>query len=368
MLALLFRSETAMSTGFLLSRILLRFEDGAFDRLGELSAVAMTADGSLWVGSDELTTLERLSPLEPGIYGQHQAFNLGDFVDLSPQKDEIDIEGLDGSGQYLWLVGSHSTKRKKAKGKKPAKDIERLAEVKTEANRYLLARIPVLGGELCRSVSDPDDPERVLTAAWLQKTEETNLLLEALAQDPHLSPFVRAGIPSKENGLDIEGLAVHGDRLFLGLRGPVLGRWAMLLELEVEAADPQTLVLKAIGREGQPYKKHFVDLNGLGVRELCWAGDDLLILAGPTMDLEGSMQVFRLQNAVDLEQESVSAQESGGLEVVFDLNFTLGSDHAEGLALVPCLGEESALLIVYDSPDPRRLVAPDGVFADVFRL
>lgn len=357
-----------MPTGFLLSRILLRFEDSAPDRLGELSAVAKTADGSLWLGSDELTTLERLSPLEPGIYGRHKTFNLGDFVDLSNQKDEIDIEGLDVSGQYLWLVGSHSSKRKKAKGKNPAKDIERLAEIKTEANRYLLARIPVLGGELCQSVSDPNEPDRILTASWLQKNEETNCLLEALAQDPHLSPFIRAGIPSKENGFDIEGLAVRGDRLFLGLRGPVLGRWAVLLELEVEAAEPQTLTLKAIGREGQLYKKHFVDLNGLGVRELCWAANDLLILAGPTMDLEGSMQVFRLQNALDLEQESVTAQEPGALEVVFDLNFTLGSDHAEGLALVPCLGEEAALLIVYDSPDQRRLVAPDGVFADVFRL
>jgi len=84
---------------------------------------------------------------------------------------------------------------------------------------------------------------------------------------------------------------------------------------------------------------------------------------------QGKVQIkHHLQNAVDLEQESVSAQEPGGLEVVFDLNFTLGSDHAEGLALVPCLGEEAALLVVYDSPDPRRLVAPDGVFADVFRL
>ncbi|MNG03413.1 hypothetical protein D3C84_864920 [compost metagenome] len=35
------------------------------------------------------------------------------------------------------------------------------------------------------------------------------------------------------------------------------------------------------------YRKHFFALNGLGFRDLCTSGDDLLILAGPTMDLDG---------------------------------------------------------------------------------
>ena len=30
------------------------------------------------------------------------------------------------------------------------------------------------------------------------------------------------GIPSNDNGFDVEGLAVSGNRVFLGLRGPVL--------------------------------------------------------------------------------------------------------------------------------------------------
>lgn len=40
------------------------------------------------------------------------------------------------------------------------------------------------------------------------------------AADPHFAPYL--AIPGKGNGFDIEGLAVDGQRLFLGLRGPVL--------------------------------------------------------------------------------------------------------------------------------------------------
>lgn len=55
---------SGMPESFLLSRVLLQFENGSEDLLQELSAIARTPDGSLWVGSDELITIERLSPGE----------------------------------------------------------------------------------------------------------------------------------------------------------------------------------------------------------------------------------------------------------------------------------------------------------------
>ena len=175
-------------------------------------------------------------------------------------------------------------------------------------------------------------------------------------------------IPSKENGLDIEGLAVFGDKLFLGLRGPVLRGWTIILEIEVQDAEPGVLTLKEIGENSEQYKKHFVNLNGLGVRELCLRGEDLIILAGPTMDLEGAMQVFRLQNVLEHSGNTLWDQSADGLELLFDLPFTIGSDHAEGLALLPCLGQSEALLVVYDSPHPSRRVQSHTILADVFRL
>ncbi len=357
-----------MPAPFLLSRVLLQFDSKADDLLNELSAAAITPDGSLWVGSDEHLAIERLSLLESGIYGDHKPFLLNDFIDLFNDEDEVDIEGLDYAESYLWVTGSHSHKRKKPKGKKAHKDIERLTEIKTELNRYTIARIPVLNGELLQTCSLPDHPDESLTAAMLKKTADGNILIDALQTDEHLGAIISNLLPSKDNGFDIEGLAVHGSRLFLGLRGPVLCGWAIILEIEVETADASTLILNPIGQAGRLYKKHFFNLNGLGIRELCLHGEDLIILAGPTMALEGAMEVFRWHEALDRDDDSLSDSQSGDLEMLFDLPFTIGHDHAEGLALMPCLGESPALLIVYDSPNPERRSASNAVLMDVFRL
>jgi hypothetical protein len=362
------KRRAIMPAGFLLSRVLLRFEPTSEDLLGDLSAVALTPDGSLWVGSDEFTTLERLVPVAPYVYGDHRTYALDEFVSLANQEDEIDIEGLDYAEGYLWLTGSHSTKRKKVKGKKTAKDIERIETIKREDNRYLLARIPILGGELLKSYADPEQPDHNRHAASLQQAGAGNLLTEALADDNHLGPFLSFPLPSKENGFDIEGLAVRGDRVFLGLRGPVLRGWAIIVEIAVEESDAGVLTLKPIGPSDALYKKHFVDLNGLGVREICFLGEDLIILAGPTMALEGAMRVFRLQGILEQPSNSLSSQDSDDLEVLFDLPLTIGSDHAEGLTLFPCLDHNPALMVVYDDPNAARRSDAHSVYADIFRL
>lgn len=353
---------------FLLSRVLLRFERGAEQILKEISAITMTPDRHLWIGSDEVNTIERLSELEPYIFGNHHPFKISDLIDLRESDTEIDIEGLSYDNSYLWLTGSHSPKRHSVKGKDAQKDIERLAKITTELNRFILARIPVVDGQLKKQGAHPKSKDQQLTAAQLQYTEDGDRLTEVLKDDPHLGLWLANPIPSKENGFDIEGLAVHDDRIFLGLRGPVLRGWAILLEIAVKEVEPGVLALKKIGKNKQLYQKHFVNLNGLGVRELCFEGKDLIILAGPTMALEGAMQVFRLKHALDRPSDTLSSIDSGDLKLLFDLPFTIGSDHAEGLVLVPCLGYANALMIVYDSPDPRRIIEPNAVFADVFRL
>ncbi|MGD1855203.1 MAG: DUF3616 domain-containing protein [Leptolyngbyaceae cyanobacterium] len=353
-----------MADGFLLSRVLLKFQHSEDDLLQELSAIARTPDGNLWVGSDEYLTLERLTPVGNGIYGAHKTFHLKDFVELFDQDSEVDIEGLDYSDGYLWVVGSHSLKRNNAKGKKTEKDIKRLSKIERDRNRYLLARLPVLHGELVPTCTHNDS---VLTAACLEKVEGHNLLMDALAEDKHLGPILSAGIPSKDNGFDIEGLAVQGNQIFLGLRGPVLRGWAIIIEIEVENTAPGKLSLKDLG-DGCLYRKHFLDLNGLGIRELCLHQGDLLVLAGPTMQLDGAMQLFRFENVLDHSNDTLWNQESGCLKVVFDLPTVPGADRAEGLTLFPCLGYENGLMVVYDSPDPARRPDESSIFADVFRL
>lgn len=69
----------------------------------------------------------------------------------------------------------------------------------------------------------------------LAKTGETlpfigdGSLRNLFASDEYLTPFLN--LPSKENGLDIEGMVVLGDRALFGLRGPVIGGSAVVAEV-----------------------------------------------------------------------------------------------------------------------------------------
>src|SRR5688572_17619295 len=107
-----------MPEPFLLSRVLLNFSKADDALRGELSAVTLTPDGSLWVGSDEKQTVERLSPTKPCVYGQHRSLPLKEYIELYDEEGEVDIEGMYYSDQYLWFTGSMSQKREKVQGDK----------------------------------------------------------------------------------------------------------------------------------------------------------------------------------------------------------------------------------------------------------
>lgn len=346
-----------------IERILLKFSQKYKKIREDLSAVVLSPDKHLWLATDETTTLERLSMIDEHNFADHQRFHLENYVDLlSEAEQEIDIEGLDYWDNYLWLVGSHSLARKSAKkSKTDIENLERLSTIESNKNRYLLARIPLVNGELYRNIKHPEQ-DRELTAARLKKSNNGNLLIDALLTDPHLGLFIQANIPSKDNGLDIEGLAVYQNRIFLGLRGPVLRGWAIILEIEVEECEPNRLKLKK--QNAQQYKKHFVDLSGLGVRELCWDNGDLLILAGPTMDLDGPVKLFKLSDALNLPENTLHRP-----EMVLYIPYGEKEDHAEGMTLFNDIKGKRSLLVVYDSPAKQtRLENETGVYADVLQF
>lgn len=348
----------------------LRFGSSARDAGTHTNLSAIRADGRcLWVAGDETATLERLVSTgeSPATYGDQLSFNLADFVDLpGPAGDEADIEGIGRAGGYLWAVGSHSLKRKKIKADQAdAKSIKRLAKVEDEPNRRVIVRIPVVDGDddlptLVREAAV--DGERRTAAVLAGKRSLTN----ELDDDEHLAPFL--SIPSKDNGFDLEGVAVHGERLYLGLRGPVLRGWAVVLEVHpyVDDDDEDELRLERIGDDGERYRKHFLDLDGLGVRDLSPDGDDLLVLTGPSMDLDGPVQVHRWHDAA----HSDGAEVVRGDEIsrLLDLPYGAGDDHAEGITVLDGgEGGNRQLLVVYDSPAPERLDG-DAIIADLVPL
>ena len=350
--------------------VTLRFDtnvvppDQLKDVLENLSAVVQHGD-HLWLGGDEGTCIDRMTRQPSGEFGAHARFDLKPLLNLpGPADQEIDVEGLDVNGGYLWLIGSHSAKRKKAEDKKtPEENFERLGKIEAEGNRFTLGRVPLDAG------ANPVPAHGTLTAARLEGNAKGNLLTAALRTDKHIGRFVPEiqekgvlGIPSKDNGFDVEGLAVSGNRVFLGLRGPVLRGCATVIELRVSDGPTGTLKLEPLGPEGKPYLKHFLQLDGLGVRDLVIQGDDLLILAGPSMDLDGPVFIYRWKGPLSIAAQSFTPRKA--LDMIVTVPFKVKKDHAEGLTRA----KESplTLMVCYDSPHDERLVGKDGVKADLF--
>lgn len=334
----------------------------------DLSACEITGS-CLWLGCDETTTIQRLARIDDGHFGQHRSFDLSTALALpAGPGEEIDIEGLAEDGGFLWLTGSHSLRRTKPKRRdSPAEALARLSKVSASPNRYLLARLPLIASKdgLFELASSGEADPQGRVPALLPMTGGRNVLAGALAYDVHIGRFV--DVPSKENGLDIEGIAARGSRVFLGMRGPVLRGWAVVLELAVEEESPGELTLLPLGRQREPYRKHFLDLAGLGIRDLAFDGEGLLILAGPTMDLDGPVRVYRWADVLAADQGDVIGDDA--LQRVLEVPYGDGVDHAEGITLLSATGGAKELLVVYDSPSPSRL--HDGgaaIDAEIFAI
>lgn len=322
-----------------------------------LSAVARQGD-HLWVANDETTSLERLT-MAGDQASDHRSFDLTELFPL-PGEGEVDIEGLDVEGDALWLLGSHSSVRKRVKDKhNPDQARDALAEVEVSQRRQVLAR---LSTKALLDSSGNRNGEQQRPAVLGPGEGGSGGLLDLLSSDAHLGSFIGSHpIPGKDNGIDFEGLAVSGGRVFVGLRGPVLRGWAVIIEIQV--GDGTAMVPEPIGPGGLRYRKHFLDLRGLGVRDLCRDGDDLLVLAGPTMELDGRTAVFRWLGAMTSEDEAVLRKDN--LKCELNIPFGKGEDRAEGITLLD--GGASAL-VVYDTPADERKTGDHGIRADVFDL
>ena len=350
----------------------LEFAPGALVHTN-LSGAAFSGDDWLWVAGDEAAAIDRLQRLPPAggealRFGAVRDFPLATLLDMpGGADDEADLEGMACADGWLWVVGSHGLKRRNARAdRSDADNAKRLRKVSLDANRRLLACVPIEPGgdgtpHLVRRARDGRQAMRLAGDA------KDNELTELLREDPHFGPFL--AIPGKDNGLDIEGLALHGQRLLLGLRGPVLRGWSALLELRVQPRGG-TLRLAPLDDGGTLLRKHFLPLAGLGVRDLHFCGPDLYLLAGPTMVLDGDIRVFRWADA--------ARQLSGNTEPVrfwpepvtsAMLPHGRGTDRAEAICDLPAGISQGApaWLVLYDAPGPARRDGEHTVFGDLLR-
>jgi hypothetical protein len=352
-------------------RVAMRFTGDVVRGGSHDNLTAVRVDGEhLWVAGDETATIDRLvldpTPT-PSRAGRQRSFRLADLVQLpGPPGGETDLQGIARSGGWLWAVGSHALVRRRPKPiHDDGKVVRRLGKLRRDPNRFVIVRLAVQLG-----VDRRPEPVRVARdgrRSALIGAPRAESLVDLLRADAHLAPFLT--IPGQDNGFDVGGLAVVGDRLYVGLRGPVLRGWAVVLELRPaqDPTDPGRLAL-GIFPEGARYRKHVLDLGGLGVRDLCPDGDDLLVLAGPTMALSGPVRVHRWRDAVA----------DGGGPVVRDAELAVetvltngeGVDHPSAISLLgpDPLDARARLLVVYDNPSADRRPWADTVLADRVRI
>ena len=337
-----------------LRRIELRFGGTAEHEALQNISAATRIGSTLFVAADEHCGIDRLK-LEGGNWAAHATFNLGDILPLDTPEEEADLEGLAADGDWLWAVGSHArTRRKPEKAEGETIDLDTLSNLKNTRPRCLLARMPLVEtAEGWRPVAR-DGKRR---AGMLKQNDHGNALAKALKADPLIGPFTR--VPAKEGGVDVEGIAVCGERVALGMRGPVIGGHAVLLEMSVTSKKSGRLALEAA-----PFKR-LLALEGLGIRDLKRDGDDLLILAGPTTGLSGPVALYRWRGWAHEPPQDETKVRLHRPDRILDLPFGRGEDHPECLAL----WEDGQILVICDSPSEDRLDAASGtILADLFEL
>jgi hypothetical protein len=321
------------------------------DVAGNLSA-SVRMGATLFLAADEGLCIERTG-FSNGRWARVGGHSLCDFVTLLDPEAEADIEGLAVSDDWLWVVGSHARTRPKT-GSDGVIDLAEFADLKDTRGRCVLARLPL--------VPDPDLPGGYIAvqvdgdrrAGIVKQTAQGSGLMQSLAAMPLLAPF--AAIPAKEGGIDVEGVAVCGDRVALGLRGPVLCGKAAILECRWRAGKKGGLKIV-----GEPVVR-LLELDGLGVRDLKLHGGDLLILAGPTVALAGPCAVYRWAGWGTDPPQDPKLVRLHAPERLLDL--PTGDGKPEGLAL----WDDGRLLVVCDSPRGARVHGDGCISADLYAL
>jgi hypothetical protein len=250
-----------------------------------------------------------------------------------PGKEEFDLEGLAVSGDVAYAIGSHSAVRRSAddKGRTQARNLQRMRESVREApERKILFRLHLrpdgsVAGQPTLALQD------IINAEARRDNETEGILARAV------------GLPGKENGVDIEGLAADGHTLWIGFRGPVL-RHGYVPVLRVSAASFPALAREAL---------LFVSLGGRGIRDLVRVSGGFLVLAGAVGDSDQSTQLVFWDGRSCVAGKDVPACTTKVLGEIAPASGVDGDGaaavgRAEGVAVLEDAPANLQLLVVFD--------------------
>ena len=323
-------------------------------KIDNVSGIAVGA-GYLWTVADEGFSFERLQR-DGDTFAKAATFDLAEFfTDYPPPgEDESDLEGLAFDGNRLWMTGSHALVRKKYDKRRTDKLLDG-DRPDRETARTLLGFVEIAA----------DGTPVANSGCHLPLDEAEDSLLAAIGRDwKELGRAVKR--PAKENGLDIEGIAVTGQRVFLGLRGPVLGPYSIVLEIEVAVAGRS---LEIVERDGLRCRPHLIDTGGLGIRDLLLHPSGLVVLAGPTLDMDGPFELYLTRAPLDgWTTEPGAAREARFLMEVpiprqADAMGRLRGDRPEAITLL-----DDGLLVVSERKRPGEERSKTVLTADLLSV
>jgi hypothetical protein len=239
---------------------------------------------------------------------------------------EFDGEAVAYAAPYFYVVGSHGCGRNN--------QAFRLSS-------FLLARIRV--DSHARPVDAQGHP--LPAAAAGQAVETTYRLSDVLQRASATSAFFGKSLDEATNGLNIEGLAVAGEKLYVGLRAPardgkvyLLG--ASLAELFAAGhapavADPEVLAVELAPQTSAPPK--------IGIRDLAPFKEQFLLLAGPAQEQdEVAYSLFMVAPRAGATPTPVAS--------IPDLIQDGQRMKAESVTILDAQGDTLRVLIMFDGP------------------
>lgn len=241
-------------------------------------------------------------------------------MDAKDEEDkELDIEGIAVEGNAIYVMGSHSSKRNRVRKKKNSYEQNRetflVSNIADEVNRNWLYRLTV--------------DEQVQTTAKNMRISLNDIISN------HNVLKIFSQLPGKENGIDIEGIAVVDEWIYAGFRGPVLrGNYVPVLKFKFDDHVNTASLL-------------FVNLGGGGIRDMASFNKGILIISGPVGDGSGSYRVD-YWNGKDMIPGKDRKKTKDNLSELGKIDAP-GKGKAEGiLVLDPDDDCSSRFMIVYD--------------------
>ena len=285
----------------------------------DVSAVARVGS-FLVIGSDEAVGtdenenfIQLLKHVGTNTYQVHQDILL---LKGRRKKGEMDIEGIAVDGNAVYVVGSHSSIRKRIKDNETYEtNRERFYDsaIEDETSRDVLCRVTV-------------DSEGRGT------TKECKSLRDIIQADRALRTFSR--IPDKENGVNIEGLAVRDGWLYAGFRGPVFReRYVPVMKFRFDTPFDYQLL--------------YVELDGQGIRGMARVSDGFLIVAGPAADVRGPYRLFHWDGKDVIPGKNRAPKDIGSVRLLGGIP-VLDNGKAEGIVVLDERPSTYEIIVAYD--------------------